>query len=803
MPLLPNNLTSTISQGAQTLKNTLTNNQVVNGISQGLTDLKNKAGNISSNFNSLPSNITNQIPGYASNSQGLEDYSYVLPPQISDIANKGEMETVKGPSEYPMINPLHQYASYTYTWTMSVLKPNDYNFPDLTYKRGLYNTIIFRSGSGFPDRRVPLENYAVPPGNPTGKYDFYIDNVRITGVVGFDQATGNTNSTGLNFTVFEPFSIGLFFQSLAVGAKMEGYKNWISMPILLTLEFSGHRSYEDQNKPGERVTRKHYPIRLTELQMIVTPEGSKYECTAVPWNEQAYSKEVARTKTNINIEGENVQEMLQKGPKSLQVILNKQLKEAAKKQDKTLVPDQIVILFPVNIDSEKGNNVKEDTSTPDKATTDPNTTNKSAEIEQKLGVEKSPDGYNLVQSKNINSVGKAPMGYSQVKKDKENFGKDGEVYDEKAQVYKRGNIILQANKGVAEFKQGSDIVQIINQVILGSDYGRQALDENNIDSEGYINWWRVDTQIFLINDDENIDTTGRYPTIRVYRIIPYRVHHSRFIPPNELPKGIKKLKQKALKEYNYIYTGKNLDILDFKINFNTTFYTELVADSGKSNQDIKRFGQQADLAVEQKDISEAALGELGINTDQTAGDSRPKNPNITSSIDIGSNKGGPGPDDPSTIAARQFQKALMRSGDMIDLEMKILGDPFYMGDSGMGNYTAKDTDHEQVNADGAINYQKGDVYININFRNPVDINPESGMYDFGGKIVPEFSGLYRVGQVQSLFDKGLFTQVIQVTRMLNYDQDDKGNVNEGTGKTEATKQSGNYVPGQTFFSDVL
>lgn len=800
MPLLPNSLTSTISQAKQSLTNTLTNNQVVNGLQQGINNLKNAAGNLASNFNSIPNNLISDIPGVDMANIAIDVAKGHQ--RITDISNQGKKETVKGPDKFPMLNPLYDYASYNYIWTLSVLRPYDYNFPDLTYKRGNYNTIIFRSGSGYPDRRVELSNYAFPKSNPTGKFDFFIDNVRITGVVGQDKLTGNTNSTGLNFSIFEPYSVGLFFQSLAVGAKKEGYKNWVGMPLLLTLEFTGHKSYDEQNVPGELVTRKHYPIRITTLEMAVTQEGSRYECTAVPWNEQAYSKEIGRVKSDINIKGATVQDMLQKGEESLQTIVNKQLTEMSKKQDPNQVPDQIVILFPVNIDSERGNNVKEDNSNPEKATTSPNEVTKTADIEKKLGVERSSDGYNLVQSQNINSVGLAPLGYSQAKKDRESFSKEDDVWDEKAQVYKRGNVIISSNKGEASFKQNTDIVTIINQVILGSDYGRQALDTNNIDAEGYVSWWRIDTQIYIIQNDDNFETTGRYPTIRVFRIIPYRVHHSRFIEPDKLPKGVKKLQQKALKEYNYIYTGKNLDILDFKIQFNTAFYSALVADSGKSNQDLKRVSKQADVSTDKKEQVRVAQTPNNSNSDQS-NEANSNSPNYTAETDISANKGGTGPDDPSTLAARQFQQALLRSGDMIDLEMKILGDPFYLGDSGMGNYTAKDTDHEQINSDGAINYQKGDVYITVNFRNPVDIEPSTGMYGFGDKIVPEFSGLYRVTQVQSQFDKGLFTQQLTMSRMLNLDLDQTGTAKEGDGSTLSSEQSKGYEPGKTFYSDVL
>jgi hypothetical protein len=54
------------------------------------------------------------------------------------------------------------------------------------------------------------------------------------------------------------------------------------------------------------------------------------------------------------------------------------------------------------------------------------------------------------------------------------------------------------------FNQGTDIPNVINQVILSSDYGRQALDPDKIDSDGFINWWRIDTQVYMLDTDATL-----------------------------------------------------------------------------------------------------------------------------------------------------------------------------------------------------------------------------------------------------------------------------------------------------------
>jgi hypothetical protein len=159
-------------------------------------------------------------------------------------------------------------------------------------------------------------------------------------------------------------------------------------------------------------------------------------------------------------------------------------------------------------------------------------------------------------------------------------------------------------------------------------------------------------------------------------------------------------------------------------------------------------------------------------TNSTPGQTPTKVITRHSEVSMNSKRGGiTAGEDYSTIAARQFNKAINTGVDMISLNMKILGDPYYIADSGVGNYTAQATNVPEMNSDGAMNTHDGEVYITVNFRNPIDLNPNEGLYDFGGKgkIVPEFSGLFQVLQVESSFDKNVFTQQLKLIRMLNQD----------------------------------
>jgi len=744
-----------------------------NGTQLDDVDVVSGAGNDTDLLDSTKDSVLSGMDGGSSDlsqTSGEPDpeVDYSETPQelaINSVLKKSvEVEQVKG--KPPFANVLHQYASFNYIWTLWVLKKNDLNFPDETYRKGVTGEILLKSGSGDPDNRIELTNYK-SAANPSGKFEFFIDNVRIGGITGLDKNTGNTNANSISFKILEPYSMGLFFQALQAAVAKSEYGAWNCVPLMLRLEFTGHLDQYKQKVKLPKAT-KYFPLKIMNISMKVDGGGCYYECTAIPWNEQAYNTVISNAKKTVNIHGSNVQEMLQKGPQSLQWQLNDAGKDVAKDSNNPN-QDKVLILFPADTKTSNGGGASEDNSDPTGATTESSGGGGGGgDLNKKLGVEPAEDGENLVQNDNVNPMGLATMGFGDLQKAKQKFGIEEDVYDEKAGVFKRGNIKIEKTKGMAEFAKGSNIPTMINEIVLSSQYGRQALD--NITDDGWVPWWKVETQLYLLDGDDTLKKIGRYPMLTVYRVVPTYIHSSRFLSPTDKPKGVEQLKRTAIKEYNYIYTSKNLDILEFNIEFNNSFYKQLSADLGKNNVGVETKSQVASEAVaDEKEDSGKEVESGGSGSELLPVDSV-----IVSASGLKTETngvvGGTADDDAGTLAARSFNDAINSSVDMIELNLKILGDPFYLGDSGMGNYTAKNTNLKGINADGAINYQSSEVFIRVNFRNPVDIDQTTGRYEFGkGKVVPQFSGLYRVGEVFNNFNKGIFTQDLKLMKMPNQD----------------------------------
>jgi hypothetical protein len=102
----------------------------------------------------------------------------------------------------------------------------------------------------------------------------------------------------------------------------------------------------------------------------------------------------------------------------------------------------------------------------------------------------------------------------------------------------------------------------------------------------------------------------------------------------------------------------------------------------------------------------------------------------------------------------------------------ILGDPYYIADTGVGNYNAPRGESPGTTADGTMDYQSNEVDVVVNFRTPIDYR-EVGTMEFPHDSVPvkAFSGLYRVLVVKNSFSGGKFEQVLELVRRPNQDQD--------------------------------
>jgi hypothetical protein len=713
----------------------------------------------------IPGAIGDTVSAISKNiSKGIDSISSGFENILSSV-DSGEEDS---DLELPLPNILHSYVTYNCIFGLYCLDADSFNYPGSSYMAGKMPTIICKSASSDPDNRIKLAG--------GGKYDFFIDELVINGYASFTEQSGNTTQTTIEFTVTEPYSMGMFMQALELEALNQKYANWLDANFLLTIEFKGN------TETGQMVSvpnsKKFIPFKFQKCNMKVNESGSIYTVSAYAASGEALNDGFTTLKSDATITGKTVQEILQSGPKSLQQVVNARYKQL-KDTGAVKVQDEILILFPVNISTEGAGAtlVKQgDTESKSSATQDPTQIN-DAGLFETLGVSRSSTSSSLIQNDGTcNALGKATLGFDVNRGGSSPFPDENAVWDDTKKIWERSAVC--SAPGVTDFKfsQDSDIINAINQVMLKSSIAVAALDAKQISEDGFRPWWRIDTQVYHITSNENLKTTGTIPKLIVYRVIPYKVHSSKMLPPNATAPGLDKLKDQIVKEYNYIYTGKNIDLLKFDFELSQSFHNPYMADNFQKSGDIVTAQQTGAAETVTPNEAKQAIPKIPTGSSNIQPGTAVTPTKFTQTVTSTDNKGGSKGDTTATRAAKLFHDALINPNEMTKISFDIIGDPYYISNSGTGNYTDTQLKFINITKDGSINYMNGEAHIVINFRTPSDINQSTGLYDLTNtKLCQQFSGIFKLGLIKSEFRKGIFKQSIEAYRIQGQDNPEPAN----------------------------
>jgi len=689
----------------------------------------------------------------------------------------------------PLKNKLAQFASYNYIFTFGPLTNFEINYPDATYRKNGPSIVILKSGgTGNNQVKTLFEKER----NITTEY--FIDNVQIDTIIAPTPQTKQTNATSLSFEVMEPYSMGMFLQTLQISALQAGHKNYLEAPYLLTVEFVG---WDDNGNPiSIPQTKRMFPMKLALATFNTSAGGSIYQVDGIPWHEQALSDSVQTIKEDIDIKGETIGQFLQTGAESLATMLNSRQVEQ-EESGSVSTADQFVILFPTQRSSETegllGQIVEDSgatTATEFRQFTDARRQeifetisgiqggeipdDFDAELSSILGltVRRSAIGESIrdfaEEGSNMNAIGTSSIVKSYLDSGQQYFGRPAFVRDENNEgIFTRGPMQISDEGRRINFKKGTRIQDIIEELVLLSEYGRQFVTEAS-DENGNKTWFRIETDVYNVTDSANVDQTGKTPKVYVYRVVPYKINTSRINSPTAPTPGISNLKRQALKQYDYIYTGDNDDIINFDIQVDGAFFTAIQSDMGQLGQDQQTAGSSS---LTQAPDHPLHRRNVGNNANRSSSGTSSTGQSTRSNTGLG----GTVQNHPETAVARAFNDAIVNSPvDLISADLEIWGDPYYIADSGMGNYSAGEiAEAMNLTTDGTMDYQSGEVDVLINFRTPLDIGAD-GFMDFPGlgtKPIGAFSGLYQVIYVLNKFNGGKFTQEMKTIRRRNQEDD--------------------------------
>ena len=682
-------------------------------------------------------------------------------------------------------NPLDQFASYNYEITLAALTPFEINLPDFTYRRREpFITILRSSGGSTSGSRLMFET--------GGKTEYFIDDLEIESIIAPTSSTRLTSAHSISFSITEPYSMGNFLEALQVAALTAGHKNYIQGAYALIIQFKG---WDDFGRPiTVPNTRRVYPLKFVDIKFDVTEGGSKYKVTAIPFNEIALTNQTQASHTDIQIQGRTVAEILQTGAESLATVLNnRELQKVAAGQSETA--NQYVIMFPTETSSAE-EALLTGPENNDGATTASSQDSESAgmrelteeqkqrlyesitgivggevpadfdaELQKIAGiiVRRSNYGEQIREyaenEENINPIGQASLVRSNLDGGTQPMATPNLSENEATPgEFDRCRIGRSQDLRCMSYSPGKKIQDMIEQVIISSEFGR-GIATAEPDQNGMVGWFKIETQVYLVGGSEQVDRSGEQAKIFVYRVVPYNVHISTFQAPTQSSPGVQQLFRQAVKEYNYIYTVKNKDILYFDIQFNIAFYTGVHGDLGQLSSATQQGGAQEMAGGNNRSTPSTPDG----NTEALA-----EGRTVSNVPRANRQDGGGIALHPENIIGMNFNENLVNNPiDLMMVDLTIVGDPYYMADSGLGNYNAPSLPGLlNITTDGNMSYQESEVDIEINFKTPLDYGPD-GWMDFpgiGAAPVRKFNGLYKVMFVKHNFNGGKFTQTLQTIR---------------------------------------
>lgn len=565
-----------------------------------------------------------------------------------------------------------------------------------------------------------------------GRFDLFIDQVEIETLMTFNKDTNLTLPTKIQFEVIEPYSINGFIEALHVAAVAAGFPSYISAPFVIKLEFWGIPDDDvlDFKEPVKIPdSERYFPFGFTGVDVEVTERGTRYKCSCVPY-EQRYMGQPNKLKKPIKMAGSSVSEILTNFMDGLNEQ-NRTMYLTAYKNGKENEVDQYKVKF-VEWDETNGWTEKTSGALPSKKLVDLHRDNAL---------------YGMINP--------AESGIKSAYKEQ---GKRQPTPEEKEKA--PASIKYVPGKTVVHFQEGMNVTDVITAVVRDSEYIRDILKDvkKHTDSYGMVDYFqiRMETEVTEVQNPH----LKRPAHIFTFVVSPYKIHYSKI--PNLADNIIneKELKKLSRREYNYFYTGLNVDVLNFKIQFNTLYFEAIPAALGQKDQSDGKnaIGNNNTPKTQQSSTD-----------NQTASQSQvPLNPKQVVETQIQSYSGTASQPlaDPYSELARNLHNAVVNSAaNMITGDIEIAGDPFYLVTGGMGNYNPKPVAPGKLKGgEAAFNQQA--LMITVNFRNPIDILPleQGGTMYFDANRIP-FSGTYMVTQCASTFKEGRFTQRLNIVRV--------------------------------------
>jgi len=600
--------------------------------------------------------------------------------------------------------------------------------------------------------------------NPYFNEDFYFENLNMQTVNGLNSKSKNSNMINLTFTLIEPYGV-TFLDRLWLAAAKTSCHSWSQIPYMLQIDFVGNTESGQPMSPILNQT-KYIPIKILSCKVKVTSKGAEYDIQASPFNQSAFDESNASTPANFEVNVKTVKEFFDikgsAGQASGIVAVNTanqeredQTKKEISEEEKKSTPNTARVQALQKSQAEISQAVKDSPYVVGSYTAAMNSYQKQL-VKNKY--QKHPETYVFdIHPDILNSEIVIP---------KKNPTSRTELIDPvKAIRAKAGITGLGINFKESSFSiaAGTSIVEVINLVMRSSKYVRDQITDPaedppidpTSDTSNPLNWYRITSTVEISDFDMIRDVYSKKITYHVY---PTSLYNSKFPhAPQSQPKEI-------VKQYDYIYSGKNDSIINFDIHFDAIFFTTISIDRGNaaqvSTQPKKTKKKPINSAENQNRI-------LFQNHQVKLVSGQADVPNTSMP-------------DTKAVLVNDFYKSSLSSsnGDMINLDLKIIGDPELIKQDDIF-FNMKTNPYQGpgqlLDPHNSVMFDNTDRYVKVTFKTPVDFDPATGfMITDTRYTTAAFSGIYKILTVDNNFQAGQFIQTMKLVRIFDNLEDPEG-----------------------------
>ena len=732
---------------------------------------------------------------------------------------------MKSPGQ-PAPNVLHAFSSYNVNFDFFMMTPYDYNEVVDMLAGVQYNTTVYSDFTNKPYRRLfgssgvrTTNSTADSSNNPNFRKEYHIENVELQSYVSPSKTNGGSKFTTGTMTVFEPYGSTLLEN--IVKASVDGSidppsPNYLQIPYMLKISFKG---YDDQGNPldttflrpkgGESASTsfsqdpgtKYLTVKISNLTFKVTPEGSEY------------------TIEFYNFDADTLQDYYGSLPHGIQVnegtigsffgisgVIGPSGNESLTEVESAGINVSTREVGPANRYTER-------VETPffkarNTAKNLPEILNRWEEEKVKSGAQEQADKfsfrYDPGEFPNENFLD-APL----AKPNKMNVN-NVPVTSDKIKVITENQRLVsgfstapsEAGKQAYQFGKGTSVLSVIHTAIATSSFMTNQVEIVETDVTSAIdpglrrakfgNDW---AQAQVTRKDYKLSGT-KTGLLLMYKVTPrvklgeYDFKRNTYAKEiiyvislynreGESATNVKKSPvDNVVKVYDYLYTGKNKDVLNFDLEFNSGFFSKKIIGSFANQMASLRDNER-----ETRPVSPSGVGDSDNPTgSKTAVKPVTENPNALTQGDS---------NDPATLIIGELMSKIYEGGaDLLSAELEIMGDPqFIIQEEAFG----RDAHASHFAPNGSVSTHR-DPIIQINIYTPSDIASdgtitptskatgtravgpagqytETYQYDVVNDGVSVFSGRYRVLTIETSFNGNEFTQRLNLVKIGDEDKD--------------------------------